>query len=66
MDSESQWRYRAYRQGLRLVKYKLGSAAYLQYGPYTLVDQGTKQLAAVGLDAEAIERLLFTDRATNS
>lgn len=65
MHSESQWRYRAYRRGLRLVKYKLDSAAYLQYGPYALVDQGTNQLAAVGLDAEAVERMLFTDRAAN-
>ncbi len=42
------------------------SAAYLQYGPYALVDQGRKQLAAVGSDAEAVERMLFTDRAANS
>lgn len=59
MHSESQWRYRAYRRGLRLVKYKQTSAAYQQYGPYALVDQTTNRLAVTGLDADAVERELF-------
>ena len=60
MHSESQWRYRAYRKGLRLVKYKETSSAYTKYGPYALVDQSTNSLAAAHLDAEAVERELFT------
>ncbi len=58
MHSESQWRYRAYRKGLRLVKYKLNSSAYQQFGPYALFDPATNALTAVGLDAEALEREL--------
>lgn len=59
MHSESQWRYRAYRKGLRLVKYRQDSAAYRQYGPYALVDQSTNQITALSLDAEAVERALY-------
>ena len=59
MHSESQWRYRAYRKGLRLVKYKVDSPAYEQYGPYGLVDLSTRTVLATNLDAEAIERELF-------
>lgn len=59
MHSESQWRYRAYRRGLRLVKYKLDSPAYEQYGPYALVDLSTKEIIATRLDADAVERELF-------
>ena len=59
MHSESQWRYRAYRKGLRLVKYKLDSPAYEQYGPYALVDLTTKEIVATKLDAAAVERELF-------
>ncbi len=59
MHSESQWRYRAYRTGQRLVKYKKASPAYWQYGPYALVDQTNKQVKLMGLDAEAVERELF-------
>mgnify|MGYP000402576693 CR=1 FL=1 len=59
MHSESQWRYRAYRKGLRLVKYKEASPAYTQYGPYALVDQSTNNLTAMNLDAEAVELALF-------
>jgi hypothetical protein len=59
VHSESQWRYRAYRRGLRLVKYKHSSTAYEQYGPYALVDQVTNQLAVTGLDSEGVERELF-------
>jgi hypothetical protein len=59
VHSESQWRYRAYRQGLRLVKYKEASTAYTRYGPYALVDQSTNQIAVANLDAEAMERELF-------
>lgn len=66
MHSESQWRYRAYRKGLRLVKYKQGSPGYEQYGPYALVDQATKQVIATGLDAEAVERTLFASESATS
>lgn len=59
MHSETQWRYRAYRQGLRLVKYKVGSPGYRQYGPYALVDQSTGRVTVTGLDADAVERALF-------
>lgn len=62
MHSESQWRHRAYRSGLRLVKYKHASPAYWQYGPYALVDQTTNQVKLMGLDAEAVERELFGDQ----
>ena len=60
MHSESQWRYRAYRRGLRLVKYKQSSPAYTKYGPYALVDQRTNALAAAQLDADGVERVLFS------
>ena len=64
MHSESQYRYRAYRKGLRLVKYKLGSPAYAQYGPYGLVDLPSRTVVATNLDAEALDRMLFeTDLA---
>lgn len=59
MHSESQWRYRAYRNGLRLVKYKKDSPAYEQYGPYALVEVATKTIVATNLDADAVERALF-------
>ncbi|MFM9033765.1 MAG: hypothetical protein ACKOQ4_05690 [Mycobacterium sp.] len=61
MHSESQWRYRAYRRGLRLVKYKRESSAYHRYGPYALVDQATNAVSIAGLDAEALERELFSE-----
>lgn len=66
MHSESQWRYRAYRRGLRLVKYKQSSPAYSKYGPYALVDQSTNTIAATNLDAEAVERELFAEMAERS
>ncbi|MGI9123479.1 MAG: hypothetical protein ACR2JM_01815 [Mycobacterium sp.] len=66
MHSESQWRYRAYRKGLRLVKYKQASPGYTQYGPYALVDQSTNRVAAAKLDAEAVERELFTSNGDDS
>lgn len=66
MHSESQWRYRAYRKGLRLVKYKQSSPAYSKYGPYALVDQSTNTIAATNLDAEAVERELFAELAERS
>lgn len=59
IHSESQWRYRAYRKGLRLVKYKEASSAYAKYGPYALVDQSTNSIAAAQLDADGVERALF-------
>lgn len=66
MHSESQWRYRAYRHGLRLVKYKLASPAYEQYGPYALVDRSTNRVVETRLGAEDIERRLFTDAARDA
>jgi hypothetical protein len=66
MHSESQWRYRAYRKGLRLVKYKRDSSAYSQYGPYALVDQRTNRVTAAGLDAEAVEHELFATEHQSS
>ena len=66
MHSESQWRYRAYRKGLRLVKYKVDSPAYEQYGPYGLVDLSTRAVIATNLDAAAIERELFEPDLTTS
>lgn len=63
MHSESQWRYRAYRSGLRLVKYKKSSPAYTKYGPYALVEQATGRMAATNLDAEAVELALFAGKA---
>ena len=58
MHSESQWRYRAYRRGLRLVKYKQTSPAFERYGPYALFDRATKTIVATNLDAEAVEQEL--------
>jgi hypothetical protein len=58
IHSESQWRYRANRMGLRLVKYKQSSLAYSQYGPYALVDRTTKLVKFMGLDAGDVERTL--------
>ncbi|HOB50489.1 MAG TPA: hypothetical protein PKK01_14435 [Mycobacterium sp.] len=66
MHSESQWRYRAYRKGLRLVKYKADSPAYEQYGPYGLVDLSTRTVIATNLDAAAVERELFEQDLTTS
>ncbi len=66
MHSESQWRYRAYRRGLRLVKYKQGSPGYERYGPYALVELATQSVIATNLDADAIERELFTADLTPS
>ncbi len=66
MHSESQWRYRAYRKGLRLVKYKRASPAYEQYGPYSLVDLATRQIVATNLNADAVERQLFSVDLTAS
>lgn len=62
MHSESQWRYRAYRMGLRLVKYKTTSPAYHQYGPYALVDRATNKVRVIGLDAAAVEQALFASQ----
>ncbi len=71
MHSESQWRSRAYRKGLRLVKYKQTkykqtSSAYQQFGPYALFDPATKTLMAVRLDAEAVERALYSGEEQHS
>lgn len=61
MHSESQWRYRAYRQGLRLVKYKVTSPAYEQYGPYALVDRTTNRVVRGHLRPSDVEHALFDD-----
>ena len=66
MHSESQWRYRAYRKGLRLVKHKRDSPAYQRYGPYALVDQATNKVATTGLNAQALKRELFQDAGSRS
>ena len=66
MHSESQWRYRAYRKGLRLVKYKQTSSAYKQLGPYALFDPSTRTLMAMRLDAEAVERALYSGEEQHS
>ena len=66
MHSESQWRSRAYRKGLSLVKYKQTSSAYQQFGPYALFDPATKTLMAVRLDAEAVERALYSGEEQHS
>lgn len=65
MHSESQWRYRASRRGLRLVKYKRDTSAYEQFGPYALFEQATNKIAALRLDAEAVERALFPGDANH-
>lgn len=61
MHSESQWRYRAYRQGLRLVKYKKASTAYEQYGPYALADMTTNRVVRGNLRSIDVEQALFGD-----
>ncbi len=66
MHSESQWRYRAYRQGLRLVKYKKTSPAYEQYGPYALVDRTTNRVFSRHLRAHDVEHALFADAEEGS
>ena len=58
MHSESQWRYRAKRRGLRLVRYSQ-SLGYQEYGPYGLVDRTTGSLVKVRLGPEDVERILF-------
>ncbi len=65
MHSESQWRYRAKRRGLRLVRYSqsLGSD---RYGPYGLVDRDTGRLIATRLGADDVERLLFAEDFQNA
>ena len=58
MHSEAQWRYRAKRFGLRLVRYSQ-ALGFEQYGPYGLVETATGRIVAVRLGAEDVERLLF-------
>jgi hypothetical protein len=65
MHSEAQWRYRAKRRGLRLVRYSQ-SLGYQQYGPYGLVDLAAGRIVAVRLGAEDVERLLFGENDTES
>ena len=60
MHSEAQWRYRAKRMGLRLVRYSR-SLGYQQYGPYGLVDRTTGRIVSVRLGAADVERLLFEE-----
>lgn len=66
MHSESQWRYRANRQGLRLVKYNKSSSAYELYGPYALVDQTTNRVARGHLRPVDVERVLFGELQTTA
>lgn len=49
-----------------MVKYKVGSPAYDQYGPYGLVDLSTRTVVATNLDAEAVEHELFQSNLTPS
>lgn len=58
MHSESQWRYRAKRHGLRLVRYGQSPGSD-QYGPYGLVDRAIGRLVAVRLEPDDVERTLF-------
>lgn len=58
MHTESQWRYRAKRAGLRLVRYSQ-ALGYEEYGPYGLVEQATGRIVAVRLGPEDVERVLF-------
>ena len=60
MHSEAQWRYRAKRFGLRLVRYSQ-ALGFEQYGPYGLVERATGRIVAVRLGAEDVERLLFEE-----
>jgi hypothetical protein len=48
--------------GLRLVKYTAGSPGYHQYGPFALVDRSTNHLRFRGLDATAVEQMLFAEQ----
>jgi len=66
VHSESQWRYRAQRRGLRLVKYRRDTPAYDRFGPYGLVDIANRTVIATGLDAETIERHLFAPDLTTA
>ena len=61
IHSESQWRYRAYRQGLRLVKYKMNSPAYERYGPYALADRNSNRIVRGHLRAQEVEDILFAE-----
>lgn len=65
MHNESQWRYRAKRRGLRLVRYgqPLG---FEEYGPYGLVDRATGRTATIRLTAEDVEQRLFGDDAEDA
>ncbi len=60
MHSEPQWRYRAKRRGLRLVRYSQ-ALGYSQYGPYGLVESGTGRVVAVRLGPEDVERILYDE-----
>lgn len=62
MHNESQWRYRAKRLGLRLVRYGQ-SLGFDAYGPYGLVDRATGRIVAVRLAAEDVEERLFGESA---
>jgi len=58
LHSEPQWRHRAKRRGLRLVRYRQ-AMGYTQYGPYGLVEGGTGRVVAVRLGPEDVERMLY-------
>jgi len=65
MHSEAQWRYRARRIGLRLVR-RSRSLGSEQYGPYSLVEQTTGNVVAVKLSPEDVEQLLFGESGTQA
>ena len=66
MHSESQWRYRAYREGLRLVKNNQSAPAYEQYGPYALVDRSTNRVVRGNLGPRDVELALCDEAAETS
>jgi hypothetical protein len=61
MHAIHQWRYRAKRRGLRLVKYQQGLPGHAQYGPYALLDAATNRILAKRLEPADVERLLYGD-----
>jgi hypothetical protein len=61
MHAVYQWRHRAKRRGLRLVKYQQAVPGYEKYGPYALLDASTNRILASGLEPADVERLLYGD-----
>jgi hypothetical protein len=61
MHAVYQWRHRAKRRGLRLVKYQQCVPGYEQYGPYALLESSTNRILASRLEPADVERLLYGD-----